>query len=73
MHRQLGIRTRTVSSAPERALLGALDIPAITVGVTTGRKTLNEEFVDLPPLDKGFRQILRLLERLSRPAGERDA
>ena len=73
VHRQLGIRTRTVSSAPERALLGALDIPAITVGVTTGRKTLNEEFVDLPPLDKGFRQILRLLERLSRPAGERDA
>ena len=60
-----------MASIPRRPHLSALDLPTLTVGVTTGRKTLTSESVDLAPIERGFRQIVQLLRRLERPAEER--
>jgi acetylornithine deacetylase/succinyl-diaminopimelate desuccinylase-like protein len=70
VHRELGIKSRPVASLPRRPHLGALDLPVLTVGVTTGRKTLTVESVDLAPIEKGFRQVLQLIRRLERPPEE---
>lgn len=71
VHRELGVKSRAVASLPRRPCLGVLDLPTLTVGVTTGRKTLTGESVELAPLEKGFRQILMLVRRLERPPEER--
>jgi acetylornithine deacetylase/succinyl-diaminopimelate desuccinylase-like protein len=71
VHRELGIRSLPVASLPRRPSLSALDLPTLTVGVTTGRKTLTGESVDLAPVEKGFRQIVQLIQRLQRPPEER--
>ncbi len=68
VHRRLGIRSREVSSTSRRPDFGALDMPVTRVGITTGRKTLTEELVQLAPIEKGFRQVLLLLEELGAPA-----
>jgi tripeptide aminopeptidase len=79
VHRRLGIKSREVSSMSRRPDFGALDMPVTRVGITTGRKTLTEELVHLAPIEKGFRQVLLLLEELAAPGrdvaldGERQA
>jgi hypothetical protein len=50
--------------------VSALDVPAITVGITRGRRTLTEEFIEIAPVETGFRQLLMLLERVAAPTGE---
>ncbi len=69
VHRRLGIKSREVSSTSRRPDFGALEMPVTRVGITTGRKTLTEELVQLAPIEKGFRQVLLLLEELAAPAG----
>jgi len=68
VHGQLGIRTRPVSTPDKTALLNAHGIPAVTVGLTSGKKSFREEYVDLPPLETGFQQLILLLERIAGPA-----
>jgi len=65
VHRQLGIRARRVSTPDPAAVLNVHGVPALSVGLTTGRKSFQEEYIDLPPLETGFRQLLLLLESLA--------
>jgi acetylornithine deacetylase/succinyl-diaminopimelate desuccinylase-like protein len=64
VHRRLGIRSRRVSTPDPAAVLNAHRVPALTVGITTGKKTFREESIDLRPVAAGFRQLLLLLETL---------
>ena len=61
VHARLGIRTRLVSTPDPAALLNARGIPALSIGLTTGVRSFREEYVDLPPLEAGFQQLLLLL------------
>jgi hypothetical protein len=61
VHARLGIRTRLVSVPDPAALLNARGIPALSIGLTTGLRSFREEYVDLPPLEAGFQQLLLLL------------
>jgi tripeptide aminopeptidase len=70
VHGELRIRTTFVSTPDKTAVLNSFGIPAVTVGVTTGKKALNEEYVDLPPIQRGFRQMLMLLESVASPKEE---
>ena len=64
VHARLGVRTRQVSRPEPAALLNARGIPALTLGLTTGARSFREEYVDLAPLEAGFRQVLLLLEQI---------
>jgi len=65
VHGELRIRTMCVSTPDKTAVLNAFGIPAISVGITNGKKALNEEYVDLPPIERGFEQLLLLLGRVA--------
>jgi metal-dependent amidase/aminoacylase/carboxypeptidase family protein len=65
VHSQLGIRSRPASRPDPTALLNARGIPALSIALTTGRKTFREEYIDLPPLESGFQQLLLLLEAVA--------
>jgi hypothetical protein len=65
VHGELGIHSRPVSTPNKTALLNAQGIPAITVSLTSGRKSFREEYVDLPPLETGFQQLILLLNRIA--------
>ncbi len=54
---------RVPTSIPDHsAFVKSLSIPALSIGVTTGGKSWSEEYIDIPPLETGFRQILLFLE-----------
>jgi hypothetical protein len=40
-------------------------VPALSVGITTGKKTFREESIDLHSVATGFRQLLALLEAVA--------
>jgi hypothetical protein len=65
VHSRLGIRSRPASRPDPTALLNARGIPALSIALTTGRKTFREEYIDLPPLESGFQQLLLLLEAVA--------
>jgi metal-dependent amidase/aminoacylase/carboxypeptidase family protein len=65
VHDELRIRTTFVSTPDKTAVLNSFGIPAVSVGVTTGKKALGEEYVDMPPIQRGFRQIIMLLESVA--------
>lgn len=44
------------------ALLNDHGVPGVCLGVTTGKKTYEEDYVDLQPIVTGFRQILLVTE-----------
>jgi tripeptide aminopeptidase len=67
VHGELGIRSRPVSTPNKTALLNAHGIPAIAVALTSGNKSFREEYVDLPPLETGFQQLILLLNRIAAP------
>ncbi len=63
VHEELKIKSNAVSVPDKTAILNSLGVPAVTVGMTRGRKRLTEEYVELEPIETGFRQLLMLLER----------
>jgi acetylornithine deacetylase/succinyl-diaminopimelate desuccinylase-like protein len=65
VHGELRIRTTFVSTPDKTAVLNAFGIPAIYVGITNGKKALDEEYIDLPPVEKGFEQLRMLLGRVA--------
>jgi tripeptide aminopeptidase len=66
VYARLRIRAVPVSIPDQSAVASALGIPAVSLGMTTGRKTLTEEWVDIPPIETGFRQLLAFLEEAAR-------
>jgi tripeptide aminopeptidase len=64
-----------ITSQPARvpgygAFLNAYGIPAVTLGMTTGRRTRTEEYVDIRPLELGLRQLLGFLDDCAGWPGE---
>lgn len=62
VYAKLRIRPVPVSFPDHSATVSALGIPAVSLGITTGGKTLAEEWIDIAPVETGFRQVLALLE-----------
>ena len=51
MHERLRIKSRPVSLPGYASFLNSLGIPAVTLGVTTGRKRFADEYVDIRPIE----------------------
>jgi hypothetical protein len=62
VHERLHVRTKPVSLPGYASFLNSLGIPAVTLGVTTGKKGRTEEYVDIHPIETGFRQLLAFLD-----------
>jgi acetylornithine deacetylase/succinyl-diaminopimelate desuccinylase-like protein len=63
VHADLRILSNFVSIPDKTAILNSFGIPAVCVGITRGKKGLDEEYVELAPIETGFQQLLLLLER----------
>ncbi len=62
VHERLRVKSVPVSLPGYASFLNSLGIPAVTLGMTTGRKTLAEEYIEIRPLETGFRQLLAFLD-----------
>ena len=63
VHNELKIKSNPVSVPDKTAIINSFGVPAVSIGVTRGKKRLAEEYVELVPIETGFRQLLLLLER----------
>ena len=63
VHTELKIKSHHVSVPDKTAILNSFEIPAVSVGITRGKKGLGEEYVELAPLETGFRQLLLIVEK----------
>lgn len=45
------------------AMLNDFGVPGVALGMTRGKKTADDEYVELKPLESGFRQLLLAVER----------
>ncbi len=61
VHSRLKIKSLPVSLPDHAALVNSLGIPAISLGITSGRKSFTEEYVEIRPIESGFRQLLSFL------------
>ncbi len=62
VHERLRIKSRPVSLPGYASFLNSLGIPAVTLGITSGAKSYTEEYIDIRPLESGFRQLLAFLD-----------
>jgi metal-dependent amidase/aminoacylase/carboxypeptidase family protein len=60
---ELKIKSNLVSVPDKTAILNSFGIPATSIGITRGKKALGEEYVEIAPMETGFRQLLLLLEK----------
>lgn len=63
---RLKIKSLPVSLPDHSAVLNSLGLPAVSVGIATGRKSFREEYVDIRPIEAGFRQLFSFLEESTR-------
>jgi hypothetical protein len=63
VHAELKIKSHFVSVPDKTAIINSFGIPAVSIGITRGKKGLGEEYVELAPIETGFRQVLLLLEK----------
>ncbi|MEW5813908.1 MAG: hypothetical protein AB1798_00735 [Spirochaetota bacterium] len=59
---RLRLKSRPVSIPGYTAFINSFDIPAVCIGITTGRKSFKEEYIDIRPIETGFRLLLTFLE-----------
>jgi len=62
VHEKLRIKSRPLAIPTTAAILSSQGIPAVTLGMAEGRNSVEEEFIHIPSLEAGFRQILLVLE-----------
>ncbi len=62
VHDRLRIKSRPVSVPGYVSYLNSLGIPGVSLGITTGKKSYKEEYVDIRPIEGGFRQLLAFLD-----------
>lgn len=65
VHNELRIKSKFVSMPDKTAILNSFGIPAISIGITTGKKTFNEEYIDLIPIEIGFNQLVKMLGKIA--------
>lgn len=62
VYRRLKIDECSISIPTKTAFLHSFNIPAITLGITRGKKGKQEEYVEIAPIEVGFRQLHSFLE-----------
>ncbi|MGQ9616305.1 MAG: M28 family peptidase [Spirochaetota bacterium] len=65
VHNELRIKSKFISMPDKTAILNSFGIPAISIGITTGKKTFNEEYIDLIPIEIGFNQLVKMLGKIA--------
>ncbi len=70
VHEKLKIRPVPTSIPDHSAFIKSLAVPAISLGVTTGKRGFQGEYIDIRPVETGFRQILQFLEESTRAGRE---
>jgi tripeptide aminopeptidase len=66
VHARLKIKSLPVSLPDQAAVLNSLGVPAVSLGITIGHKSFTEEYVELRPIESGFRQLFAFLEESMR-------
>ena len=69
---KIGIKAETGIVSEKVSVLNERGIPAVAVGLTTGRTRLEREEVDLAPIAGGFRQLLLVIEGVPAALGRRE-
>jgi tripeptide aminopeptidase len=62
VYARLRIKPQPTSVPDHSAFINSLGIPSVSLGITTGRRSLTEESVDTRPIEAGFRQLLGFLD-----------
>lgn len=65
VHNELRIKSKFVSMPDKTAIINSFGIPAVSIGITTGKKTFDEEYVNLVPIEIGFNQLVKMLEKIA--------
>jgi hypothetical protein len=65
VHNELRIKSKFVSMPDKTAILNSFGIPAISIGITTGKKTFDEEYANLVPIEIGFNQLVKMLDKIA--------
>jgi tripeptide aminopeptidase len=73
VHERLKLKSKPTPLPDHAAFLNSLNIPAVSIGMTTGRKGSGEEYVDIRHIETGFRQLIAFLERSTQRAGRPQA
>jgi tripeptide aminopeptidase len=66
VHERLKLRSKPTPLPDHAAFINSLGIPAVSIGITTGRKSYAEEYADIHPIETGFRQLIAFLEESGR-------
>ncbi len=66
VHGMLGIETRPTQIPDYPAILNQVGIPSVTLGVSTGKKFVDDEFVESRKVMTGFKQAILFLEELNK-------
>lgn len=69
---KIGVKAATGIVSEKVSVLNERGIPAVAVGLTTGRASLEREEVDLDPIAGGFRQLLLVIEGVPATLGRRE-
>jgi acetylornithine deacetylase/succinyl-diaminopimelate desuccinylase-like protein len=62
VYSRLKIPIRSVSLPDKTAFLNSFQIPAATVGISVGKKSRKEEYVEIAPIEAGFKQLPLFLD-----------
>ncbi len=69
VYARLRIKPQPTSVPDHSAFINSLGIPSVSLGITTGSRSLTEESVDTKPIEAGFRQLLGFLDETLSRAG----
>ncbi len=69
---KLGVKTGSGFVSEKVSVLNERGIPAVAVGITKGRASLEREEVELEPIARGFRQLLLVIEGVPAALGRRE-
>ncbi len=61
--KRLKIEEYSISIPTKTAFLHSFNIPAITLGITRGKKGKQDEYIEIEPIETGFQQINLFLEQ----------
>ena len=64
IHKALHLKSKLTLINDEAAYLLSRDIPALSLGITTGEVSVDKEYIDIAPVNTGVRQLFYVLDRL---------
>ncbi|MCX7787324.1 MAG: hypothetical protein N2442_06485 [Spirochaetes bacterium] len=62
VYQRLKIHKHSISIPTKTTFLHSFDIPAITLGITRGKKGKQDEYIEIEPIEVGFQQLPVFLE-----------